>query len=227
MNPEPSNQIWITTTIQIFDVIKIFLGAFFGAACAFAYERRRKKDEERSKRTIALRDAQFAILTRINSLLVIHTQHLASQAKNLHRWVELPPVLYATTPTELPLAELSFLLDDVDPNLLGEIVVARNKYDTALKIIAYRNEKHDEFQKLFEQGKVSERLQVQLTNFTDALYDQVSDTLVYLHSIHSKLESVMRKHFKGINILRLGKEVDQMILSFQVNPADAKKRAAD
>lgn len=184
-------------------------------ACAFAYERRRKRDEERRKQTVALRDAQFALVTRINGLLVIHKQHLAPQVGNPNRWVELPPVLNVTAPPVIPIAELSFLLDDVDPNLLGELVVARNKFDTVCEIIVHRNEMHDEFQRLFEKGEVSERLRVQLTHFTDALYDQLSDAVVFLHSVHGKLDQIMKKHFKGVNVLRFGSEVEQMIKKLQ------------
>jgi len=215
MNPEAINPIWINAFTQIFDISKIFLGAFFGAFCAFEYERRRKRDEERSKQTVALRDAQFALAARINTLLVIHEQHLAPQTNKPDRWVELHPVLNVTTTTVIPIPELSFLLDDVDPNLLSELVVARNKFDTVCEIIAYRNEKHEEFQRLFEKGELSKRLEVQLTDFTDALYDQLPDAVLFLHSVHGKLEQVMLKHFKGINVLRLGSKAEQMIKEFQ------------
>ena len=155
MNPEAIDPMWLRAFAVVADILKIFLGALFGAACAFAYERRRKQDEERHKRTVALRDAQFALVARINSLLIIHNQHLAPQAGNQNRWIELHPVLNVTNPPVIPMAELSFLLDDVDPNLLGELFVAGDKFDTVREIISYRNEKHDEFQRLFEERKVS------------------------------------------------------------------------
>jgi hypothetical protein len=218
MNPQTADPIWMQVLTLVADVLKIFLGAFFGAACAFAYERRRKRDDERHERTVALRDAQFALIARINSLLVIHKQHLAPQARNPNRWVELPPVLNVTTPPLIPMGELSFLLDDIDPNLLGELVVARNKFDTVCEIIVRRNEKHDEFQRLYEKGEISERLQVQLTHFTDALYEQLSDAVVFLHSVHGKLDQLMQKHFKGVNVLRFGHEVEQMIKDLQPEP---------
>jgi len=86
------------------------------------------------------------------------------------------------------MAELSFLLDNVDPNLLGELVVANDKFDTICEIISYRNKKHDEYQLLYEEGKVSERLEAQLVDFTDALYDQLPDTLLFLYSVLGKLD---------------------------------------
>jgi hypothetical protein len=215
MNPEVTDPIWMDAFILVADILKIFLGAFFGAACAFAYERRLRRDEDRNKRTVALRDAQFALAARINSLLVIQEQCLAPQTINSNRWIEMLPVLNVMNPPMIPMAELSFLLDDVDPNLLGELVVARDKFDTVCEIISYRNVKHDEFQRLFEDGKVSERLQVQLTQFTDALYDQLPSTVLFLHSVLGKLDQLMQKHFKGVNVLRFGGEVEQMIKKLQ------------
>jgi hypothetical protein len=215
MISEATNPIWMNTFALIVDISKIFLGAFFGAFCAFAYERRRKRDEERSKRTSALRDAQFALSARINALLVIHKQYLEPQTTNSNRWVVLSPVLTVTTSPVIPMSELSFLLDDIDPNLLGELVVARNKFDTVCETIIYRNKKLDEFLRLLESGEESKRLQIQLTHFTDALYDQLPDAVVYLHSVNGKLDQLMQRHFKGANILRFGNETEQMIRELQ------------
>ena len=222
MNPQTTDPIWMHVFALIFDVLKIFLGAFFGAACAFEYERRRRRDDERQKRTIALRDAQFALTARVNSLLNVHKQHLEPQAQNSNRWIELAPILNVTSPPSIQVAELSFLLDDVDPNLLGELVVARSKFDTVFEIIAHRNQKHDEFQRLLEKEEVSERLHVQLTQLTDALYDQVPDAVTFLHSAHGKLYQVMQEHFKGVNVLRFGSEVEQMIKDIQQPDASDK-----
>ena len=199
----------------VVDILKIFLGAFFGTACAFLYERHRKREDERHRRTVALRDTQFALIARINSLLVIHKQFLANQTENPNRWIELPPVLHVTTPLPIQMGELSFLLDDIDPNLLGELVVARNKFDTICAIIIHRNENHHEFQRVFEKEQVSERLQIQLTHFTDSLYGQLPEAVCYLHAVHGKLVQLMRKHFKGVNVLRFGGETEKMIKSFQ------------
>lgn len=222
MTPQATDPIWMHILALVADVLKIFLGAFFGAACAFTYERRRKRDDARYNRTVAMRDAQFALNARINSLLVIHKQYLATQARNPNRWVELSPVLYVTASPVIPMGELSFLLDDIDPNLLGELVVARNKFDTVCEIIIQRNRKHDEFQRLFEEGKVSERLQVQLSHFTDALYDQLPDAVVFLYSVHDKLDRLMQKHFKGVNRLQLGSEVERMIRDLQQNNSSVR-----
>ncbi len=215
MNTETIDPIWIRAFTIVIDILKIFLGAFCGAAFAFAYERRRKHDEERNKRTIALRDAQFALVARINSFLILQKQHLAPQTGNPNRWVELPPFLYVTNPPVFPMAELSFLLDDVDPNLLGELVVARDKFNTVCEIIAYRNKKHDEFQLLSEKNETSEQLKVQLTQFTDALYIQLPDAVLFMYSVLDKLTQIMLKHFKDVNALCIGGEIEQMIKSLQ------------
>jgi len=215
MQPKATDPILMHILWLIVDILKVFLGAFFGAAFAFAYECRRKKNEELSQRIISLRDSQFALVARVNSLLIINKQYLKMQAQNPNRWIELSPVLNVLTPPPIPLAEISFLLDDIDPNLLGEILVARNKYDTVCQIIAIRNRKHNEFQELYERGVTSKRLQTQLTDFTDALYYHLPSAVTFIHSVHSMLEEVMKKHFRVVKILRFEPESEQMIKELQ------------
>ncbi len=215
MQPETTDTTLTQVLLFISDILKIFLGAFLGAACAFIYERRRKKDEDYFKRQTALRDAQFGLYSRIGSLLTIYTQYLAEQKSNPNRWVELHPVLSVTTPPPIPLAELSFLLDDIDPPLLEKLYVACDKFDSVLAIIAHRNEMHDEFQRMYEKKEISERLHVQLTSFTDYLYAQLPEALAYMDTEFDNLEQVMKKHFKGVTALRYGKEIKQRISDLQ------------
>jgi hypothetical protein len=136
MQPEVADPWWMNALLFTADLLKIFLAAFLGAACAFAYERRKKKEEDSVRRTTALRMAQFALSTRVNSLLIIHKQFLHQQKDNPNRWVELPPVLYVTNSPPLPMEDLGFLLDNIAPNLLGELYVAGNKFDTVSAILS-------------------------------------------------------------------------------------------
>lgn len=217
MEPQPTDPIWMHIMWFVAELLKIFLAAFLGAACAFAYERRKRLDEAREKRIVSLRDAQFALQSRINSFLVIATQYLKKHEKNPNRWVDLPPVLNVTNAPPIPLAELSFLLDNIDPNLLGEITVAWNRFDTVCRVITHRNRMHDEFQRLFEQGAISQHFQVQLTHFTDALYERLPDAVTYMHKIHKRIGAVIDKHFPGVNALRFAEDAERMIKDLQTS----------
>jgi len=199
----------------IADIAKIFLGAFFGAACAFAYERRRKSDEEQSRRSVVLRDAQFALIARIIRLLNVHQDYLVPQEKNQNRWIELHPVLFVTNPPLIPMAELSFLLEDVEPIILAELEVAKGQFDTVCAMINRRNEMHEEFQRLFESGNTSERLKVQLAILTDDLYEHVPDAVLSLYSVHCKLGKVMKRNFKNVEVLSIHGDPEQMIKKLQ------------
>jgi hypothetical protein len=207
------------------NVIELFVGAFLGAYCAFRYERKSKLEEERFERSKAIRDAQFAITARINSLLVTYSQYLKLQELNPHRWVELPPVLNIRNTVPIPLAELSFLLDAIEPNLLGELLTAADKYDTIFHLINSRNSAHDEFQRLYEKDQVSNRLQAQLTNFTDALYEQLPETITRLRSVHDKLGNVISKHYTGLTKLEFGKEAITLMESIQHAPPAGRGEA--
>ena len=181
-------------------MLKIFLSAFLGAACAFAYERHKRLDDELKKRSISLREAQFAFGSRINSLLNVYNKYLKEHEKNPNRWVELPPVLNIMDVPSIPLAELSFLLDNIEPNLLGKIVIEGNKFEMIRSIISTRNRVHDEFQRMFEQGVTSKRLQPQLKDLTDSLYTLIPEALISMRSIHGSIGEIMRKHFPKVNV---------------------------
>jgi hypothetical protein len=198
-----------------FPALVTLIAAFVGARAAFSLQVSKQKDDEQTRRTTSLREAQFALSSRINNLLIIHKQYLESQQKNPNRWIELSPILNVTNAPAIPTAELSFLLDAIDPNLLGELVVARDKYDTVRGIISVRNRAHEEYQRVFEQGNNSERLHVQLTKMTNALYDLLPDATFFLHSTLKKIEDIAVQHFKGTNLLRLTPETLMMIDDLQ------------
>lgn len=215
MEPQPTDPIWIHVFSLIAEVLKIFLAAFLGAVCAFAYERRKRLDDEFKKRSISLREAQFAFGARINSLLNACSKYLKEHENNPNRWIELPPVLNVMDVPPIPLAELSFLLDNIEPNLLGKIVIEGNKFETIRSIVNTRNMAHDEFQRMFEQNVISKRLQPKLKDLTDALYTLIPEAVISMRSIHSSIGMVMSKHFPKVNVLGFGSEVEEMIKNLQ------------
>jgi hypothetical protein len=63
------------------DICKIFLGAFFGAACAFEYERRSKRDEKMKKQMVALRMLNSHSPHALIAFWFIHKQFLVLKSK--------------------------------------------------------------------------------------------------------------------------------------------------
>ena len=121
--------------LLILDVIKSLAGAFFGATLAFAFERWKKNREERNKRMNCCRITQFGLFCRVNTLNNILRQYLTPQQQNLNRWAELLPTLVVDEQPRIPLDELSFLLDSVEPNLLRDLYIAQSKYGTYIQLI--------------------------------------------------------------------------------------------
>jgi len=214
--------VWLQIGLFITEILKIFLGAFLGAVCAFAYERKSKAAEDKFRHSKAIRDTQFGLIDRITTLMNIIDQHMVSQEANPHRWVELSPFLHAYNLSPLPVAELSFLLDGIDPNLVQEVQIVSHKFDTVQQLIQVRNAAHDEFQRWHEQNQMSPRLQVHLVRFTDALYDQAPDTVLDMNRVFQRLGDTMSNHFRGINKLDLGDEVKQKIEGLQNKTATIK-----
>ncbi|MFC1461512.1 hypothetical protein ACFLQR_03215, partial [Verrucomicrobiota bacterium] len=215
MEPQPTDPIWMQILSLIAEVLKIFLAAFLGAACAFAYERRKRLDDELERRPFSLREAQFAFASRINSLLNTSKKYLKEHENNPNRWVELPLVLNIMDVPPLPIAELSFLLDNIAPNLLGKIIIEGNKFEGIRSTIITRNKVHDEFQRVYEQGAISKRLQIQLKDLTDGLYTLLPEALTSMQGIHEKIGQIMSKHFPKVNVLRLDPKVEEMIKNLQ------------
>ena len=50
-----------------------------------------------------------------------------------------------------------------------------------------------------------------MTQFTDALYTQLPNAVLFMYSVLDKLSQIMQKHFKGVNALHIEGEMEQMI----------------
>jgi hypothetical protein len=198
--------------LLILDVIKSLAGAFFGATLAFAFERWKKNREERNKRMNCCRITQFGLFCRVNTLNNILRQYLTPQQQNLNRWAELLPTLVVDEQPGIPLDELSFLLDNVEPNLLRDLYIAQTKYATYIQIIRTRDRLHEDFQVDCKKGTAGENDKVVLTQLTDELYDEIQPTIDYLTAVHDRLAGFMRKVFPGCNVLTFEmKDIEQTI----------------
>jgi len=194
-----------TAPIAVFalDVLKLFIGAFLGATCAFWFERWKKVKEERGRKINACRRAQFALISRINTLENIYDQQLKQHKDNPNRWAELSPILCPQHHPIIPVDELSFLLDKQAPNLLGELHICNVKFDMCLQTIQLRNSFHEEFQKEFERNQIGPRLQVSLQILTDDLYDHICSTKAHIKEQNIALGQYMKTQFPGCGILAL------------------------
>jgi hypothetical protein len=236
------NSIILSLGAFLGDFIKLFLAAFLGATCAFAYERRSKKNDERAKHKAALYASQFALGTRISALLDIHEQHLEPQAANPNRWAELTPFLKVDRQITIPAPDLAFLLDHVAPDLLGNLVFADSMYGTVIGIIAKRNESHDEFQRLLEKAMnglsekelevrsvedlVGDRSTLTLKALTNELYKHLESALIFLHPLHMEVGEFMEKNFKEVNALQFEDTINRRVSGLQKSYVGTKKNTA-
>jgi len=103
-------------------------GAFFGSLSAFYLGRVQQRSDRREKRHAALIAAQYALMSQWNIIEAIRVQHLEELRTDPGRFAKLKLYWFPMAPSFVPFAELTFVLETKDPNLLHEIQLAEQNY---------------------------------------------------------------------------------------------------
>ena len=178
-------------------------GAFFGSLSAFWLGRVQQHADHREKRHAALIAAQYALMSQWNVVEEIRVGHLERFRHDQERFAKLPLFYFDVSPTFAPFAELTFLIETTEPNLLQEIHLAEQSYQTCVNGLKLRNQelsKYYENPRLqhhlvdFESGKTITRGDrkeaLLLSKATDALYTCVDRTLPRLAGAMDKVERI-------------------------------------
>lgn len=116
----------------------------------------------------------------------------------------------------MPLADLTFVLETKNPNVLHEIHLAEQSYYACADALQLRNQ---ELQKFYENPRVSHQIRdfetgagvaaaserdlIFLRQATDALYVSVDRTLPRLASSIEELEKLIKRMFPGKKALQM------------------------
>jgi hypothetical protein len=161
-------------------------GAFFGAACAFWFERSKEKEKKQAEEHGALMRSQLALICQLNTINNIRKQHLDPFRNDPIR--ERNMIQFRMTDASLRVAydSISFLLMTKNPTLVLDVQAAEHSYISAMECLAWRNEAYE---KLHNNSKL-EKIDVQtgrctvqvdlrdikqLKDLTDALYTSVDN----------------------------------------------------
>jgi hypothetical protein len=191
-------------------------GAFFGSLSAFYLGRVQQRSDRREKRHGALIAAQYALISQWNIVEEIRVGHLERVRNDRNRFAKLPLYYFNVSPTSVPFADLTFVLETGDPNILHEIHLAEQSYQTCADALKLRN---GELAKFYESPRVAHRIldfetgagiteadpkeMFFLKKATDALYTCVDRTLPRLVGAIEKLEKLSGSMFPAKQRLRM------------------------
>jgi hypothetical protein len=191
-------------------------GAFFGSLSAFYLGRVQQRNDRRQKQHGALIATQYALMSQWNIVEAIRVQHLEDLRSDPIRFTKLKLYWFPMAPTFVPFADLAFVLETKDPNLLHEIQLAEQNYRACAQALQIRNQ---ELQKFYDNPRVSHHIRdfetgagasraadrdlIFLRQSTDGLYIAVDRALPRLVAVIEKLEKLIKSMFPGKAALKL------------------------
>jgi hypothetical protein len=111
-----------------------------------------QRSDRREKRHAALIATQYALMSQWDIVEAIRVQHLEELRSNPSRFTKLKLYWFPMTPSFVPFADLTFVLETKDPNLLHEIHLAEQSYRACAQALQIRNQ---ELQKFYDNPRVS------------------------------------------------------------------------
>lgn len=204
----------------LFDFFKIGFATFAGAFFAFKIEKNYKERQEKIKNFRSGKRAQFALMSQYQSLLPAKRDNLDPLEKDKNRHITLLPFPHYSQYDKIDIEALLFILDEPDKNILNELSVANNKFQTILGTIEKRNEEHEDFQKrsakIGEEGALNIATYHILKDLTDSLYDQFEDSMETSLELHQKLYSFLKMYYEK------GKPLEPFIVKPHIDPQAEK-----
>lgn len=127
----------------LLDAIVTLAAAFSGAICAFWLNDNAKARETEQQQVAAVNRAIFALVQQFNTLKVIQRQIIEPSRNDKAKFINMQPSLPITTqPPTMNFDELSFLLETEERNFLMEMMVEKERFETALQAMNERSRLH-------------------------------------------------------------------------------------
>ena len=194
--------------------------AFLGAWFAFRLEDNARARQTVSHQVAAVNRGLFVLIRQVNSLQGIQKQIIDPTREHPYRFIAMRPSLHVSTgsPT-LDLDSMMFLLETEDRELLMELLVEQERFETALQVFNERSRLHLEVlqPKMKARGMLEgttytsdtirnvlgESFMLEMRRATDDAIEQVDETVKSNFALTSKLNQAMKKRFSKHTIIRL------------------------
>jgi hypothetical protein len=186
------------------------LSAFYLGLC-------QQRRDKRAKQQSALLQAQYALGSQWNILEGIRRNLLEPHRNQDRRFLRMPIYPLFARHAGLPFNELAFVVASDEPDLLQQLHIAEQGFETAIECLRVRNQKMkelcnnssgvkvEEFDSNSGQAKLNAPPQVIffLRKATDSLYDIVDQAILKLLGEVQALEAFIKRKYKGAKPLTI------------------------
>lgn len=207
-----AEQSWVLEFIT--NIWPIVLAAFLGALAAFLFQKWFEAQKQRNLDFRSGKHAQFALISQFTALTNVITQYLNEHRENEDRFLALHPFSIHFDFINIDIESLLYILDDgEDANLLNMILIAEQKFKTAMGILEQRSKYHADFQHKAAKIGIDEALDIAtktiLIDMTDNLYETFDDAIDTSKEINDKLFQYLKTKFPKKTPLQY-KRIDEM-----------------
>jgi len=191
-------------------------GALLGSLSAFYLGFIQQKAERRRQQHAGLIRAQYALMSQWNILEGIRRNFLEPHRDIEARFIQMPVFYSFGRHASVPFDDISFIALSDEPNLIQEIHIAEQAYESCIEALRLKNTRTEEFYKSpdvktidfdFASGKSRVNAPPQvvflLKQITDNMYELVDRAIPKILGTTQVIEAFASCHFKGMKALQL------------------------
>jgi len=193
-----------TETTWLFEFIgeawPITLAAFLGAFAAFIFQKYFESVKQKNLDFSSGKRAQFVLVSQFTALSNLNKQYLNDKREDENRFLTLHPITLHHEIMSIHVESLLYMLDDgKDADLLNKILIADQKFKTAVGVLEQRSNYHSDFQHRAAEIGVEKALDTAttaiLTDMTNSLFDCFDDAMAANKEVFEQLFTYLKNKF--------------------------------
>ena len=187
-------------------------GALLGSVTAFGFGIYHQHLERRERQQSALLRAQYALMSQWNILEDMRRGFLEPNREDPNRFLMRPYHSFGRA-VSVPFDDIAFIVRSNEPDLLQQIHIAEQGFETVTEVLRIRNQKMEEFYKLgaskfdFQTGVATVEAPPEvafiLKSITDALYEASDKAMPKLWGEIQALTDFIRRKYKKAKPLKM------------------------
>jgi hypothetical protein len=191
-------------------------GAAVGAFSAYKLGVRNEESKEKLRNHAGLLKAQYSLMSQWNIIRGLQKDLLDPIRSDPYRYLNISKFYSSGSPIRVPFEDISFISLSENPNLLQDIHIAEQNYDTVTSSLERLVESIDQFQSNpdvimkrfnFETGAAQVDAEPRhifwVKKWTDTLYDVTDKAVPLLEKEIESITQFSKENFKGMKALRM------------------------